>query len=98
MITLRNIPESMSYLADVNDAGALLGFRMLRAPGWNSAYVTMEGEFTDYLTANLGKQRRRGILQKVRQLSEQPGYGLAAFRRPEEMPLALDRRRTGRYD
>jgi CelD/BcsL family acetyltransferase involved in cellulose biosynthesis len=68
-----------------------VGFRTLREPGWNSAYVAIEGQFADYLTTNLGKQRRRGILQKVRQLSQQPGYGVGDFRRPEEMPAALER-------
>jgi CelD/BcsL family acetyltransferase involved in cellulose biosynthesis len=91
MVSLPNTPEIMPYVAEIDDAAALVGFRTLREPGWNSAYVTIDGRFADYLTANLGKQRRRGILQKVRQLSQQPGYAVSDFRRPEEMPAALDR-------
>lgn len=91
MTTLQNVPETMPYLAEIDDSAALVGFRTLREPGWKSAYVTVEGQFADYLATSLGKHRRRGILQKVRQLSQQPGYCVSDFRRQEEMSLALDR-------
>ncbi len=89
LATLRNIPEDVPYLNEFDDACVLHGFRTLREPGWNSAYVALDGTFDDYLAAQLGKNRRRGIVQKVRQLSGQPGYRVAEFRRPDEVSAAL---------
>jgi CelD/BcsL family acetyltransferase involved in cellulose biosynthesis len=90
MTRLWNLPEEMPYLADAEDAIAAHGFYVARDPGWQSAYIALEHGFEPYMADNFSKQRRRGIRQKVRQLSALPGYRVREFRRPEEMPQALE--------
>lgn len=90
MLRLWNLPEGVAYLPGFDEAGSRHGFHAIREPGWQSAYVAMEGEFETYLTGNFGKNRRRGIQQKVRQLSARPGYRILDFKRPEDVAQGLE--------
>lgn len=90
IVRLWNIPETASYLSCSDDAVAAHAFRVLREPGWQSASIALENGFEKYMVDNFGKERRRGIRQKVRQLSSLPGYQVMDFTRPEEMEHALE--------
>jgi CelD/BcsL family acetyltransferase involved in cellulose biosynthesis len=90
MVRLWNIPEGMSYLPCFDEAGGRHRFHVIREPGWQSAYVAMEGNFETYMAGNFGKNRRRGIQQKVRQLSARPGYRIRDFKQPDEVQQGLD--------
>ncbi len=90
MLRLWNLPEGISYLSGFDEAGSRHGFHAIREPGWQSAYLALEGDFETYLTRNFGKNRRRGIQQKVRQLSARPGYRILDFKRPEEIEHGLE--------
>ncbi len=87
---LLNMPETAELVGAMREASESLGFRLHQTDGWQSAYVRLNGGFDEYLASQFRSNRRRGIRQKVRQLSELPGYRLLEFRRPEEMPRALD--------
>jgi CelD/BcsL family acetyltransferase involved in cellulose biosynthesis len=90
LFTLWNVPETAAYLPAFDEAIAPRGFRAILEPGWQSAFVTIGDSFDRYMTGNFGKDRRRGIRQKVRQLSERPGYQVLDFQRPEEMDRAVE--------
>ena len=55
MIKLWNVPEGMSYLAGFDEVARGHRFHTVREPGWQSAYVAMEGDFETYLADNFGK-------------------------------------------
>jgi len=90
MIRLWNVPDGMSYLSCFDEVCRRHRLQVIREPGWQSAYVAMDGDFETYLGNNFGKNRRRGIQQKVRQLSARPGYRVMEFKRPEEIEHGLD--------
>lgn len=90
MARLWNIPEQMPFLTGAEEVLESRGFHVLREPAWESAFIELQGDFETYMAHNFGKQRRRGIRQKVRQLSGLPEYRLLDFRRPEEMSQALE--------
>lgn len=90
MFTLWNVPETAAYLSTFDEAAAARGFHVIREPGWQSAFITIGDNFEQYMAENFGKDRRRGIRQKVRQLSQRPGYQVLDFQGPEEMDRAVE--------
>ncbi len=90
LITLRNIPERLLDQGAMTSVATRLGLNHICQQGWSSAYITVEGPFDEYLTNRLGKQRLRGIGQKVRQLSARPEYQLRDYQAPETMPFAVE--------
>ena len=90
MLKLWNVPETVASLERADTISRQQGLRLLREPGWQSAYIALEGDFDAYLTERFGKNRLRGIRQKVRQLSQQPGYRLTAYRTPAELDQGLE--------
>jgi CelD/BcsL family acetyltransferase involved in cellulose biosynthesis len=90
MLKLWNLPASVSLLDQADAIGPQHRLCLFREPGWRSAYIAPEGDFETYLTQQFGKNRLRGIRQKVRQLSRQPGYRLAEFRTPAELEQGLE--------
>ena len=90
MLKLWNVPENVAALDQADAIGRQHSLRLLREPGWRSAYIAPDGDFETYLARRFGKQRLRGIRQKVRQLSQQPGYRLTEFRTPAELDEGLD--------
>jgi len=55
-----------------------------------SAYIDIEGAFDAYMTSDVRKSRKRGVLQKVRQLTQRPDYRLLEFTGPEEIERGLE--------
>lgn len=90
MITLRNIPHRLLDQDAMTAAAIRQGMKLLFNQGWRSAYLTIEGSFDEYVSRQLGKQRLRGIAQKVRQLCTHPDYRLHDYQTPEDMPQAVD--------
>lgn len=90
MITLRNIPHRLLDQDAMTAVAIRHGMKPLFKQGWRSAYLTIEGSFDEYVSRQLGKQRLRGIAQKVRQLCTHADYRLHDYQTPEEMPHAVD--------
>ncbi len=90
MVNLWNVPAAASVLPCLDEVGEPCGLHAIRHSGIRSAYIAIEGDFEKYMTDDARKSRRRGIVQKVRQLSQRPGYEVRAFTRPEEMEQALE--------
>jgi CelD/BcsL family acetyltransferase involved in cellulose biosynthesis len=89
-ITLRNLPTRQLNQDCMTAAATPLGLRVIYEPGWSSAYLTIDDSFDEYIAGQFGKQRLRGIQQKVRQLSQQTQYRLNEYRAPEAMAIAVE--------
>ena len=86
---LANVPAGCDLPRAMALTAGGCGIRLHESMGYQSAYIDLGGTFADYLHRQFGKSRLRGIKQKVRQLTELPGYELQSFERPEDMPRAL---------
>jgi CelD/BcsL family acetyltransferase involved in cellulose biosynthesis len=88
-VTFRNVPTQLIDREALEPLATRFGLKLHCEPGWTSAYVSINSSFDEYLHNRFGKQRLRGIEQKVRQLSARPGYRLDDYQTPEAMQHAI---------
>ncbi len=89
MLNLRNVPAASSRLTCLGEIGASHGCQLICGSGMQSARIALDGDFETFMNDEIRKGRRRGIVQKVRQLAKQPGYRVVEFSAPEEIERGL---------
>lgn len=90
MLNMRNVPAGAPYLPCLHEVAQKFAFQSLSQTGMQSAVIGIQSDFESYMNDAIRKSRKRGILQKVRQLTQRPEYRVQAFSRPDEIERGLE--------
>jgi CelD/BcsL family acetyltransferase involved in cellulose biosynthesis len=90
MVNLWNVPASAAWLPLLDQVSAHSGLHALSGPGIRSAYIALENSLDDYMSDSIRSGHKRGVLQKVRQLTRKSDFRVAEYHRPEDVLLGLE--------